>query len=600
MQILEQAAHALAQASRPPPSPEEIRAQLDRILSSPEFPVPARGCAFLRYVVEETLAGRASRIKGYSIAIEVFERDEKFTQDDPVVRIEASRIRRALERYFLVGGQEDPIRIGMPKGGYIPVFTWRISSAGAAETALAKAAEVPPTSNRTSWERTHWLVTAALAILVCLTAIAYWTSGPSVLQPTLPSAQGVNPEGPTLVVAPFVSLGETSEAKLYALGFTEELLTALPRFKELTVFGRETSEALPPQVGASRVRELLGARYLLEGAVRVSRDRVRVTARLVETENSAILWSQTYDDDLRSRDLFVIQSDVAAQVATVVAQPYGVIYQADVANPPPDDLDTYRCTLQFYSYRLELSVQLHAAVRDCLEQAVARFPSYATAWSMLSIAYLDEDRFGFNPRAGTATSVQRALTAARRAVDLNSSNMRALQALMTALFFNQQIEESMEVGKRALALNPNDAEFLGEFGTRLALGGEWQRGAEIVQQALIYNPGAGGSYHTILALAAYMQDDNTTAVAEIQKANLQKLPLFHAVAAAIYAQADMMAEATREGEIFVKVRSEFLSNIDEELAKRNIRAQDRARIVASLRKAGLLPSNDEAARMSSQ
>jgi adenylate cyclase len=158
----------------------------------------------------------------------------------------------------------------------------------------------------------------------------------------------------------------------------------------------------------------------------------------------------------------------------------------------------------------------------------------------------------------------------------------------------------MEVGKRALALNPNDAEFLGEFGTRLALGGEWQRGAEIVQQALIYNPGAGGSYHTILALAAYMQDDNTTAVAEIQKANLQKLPLFHAVAAAIYAQADMMAEATREGEIFVKVRSEFLSNIDEELAKRNIRAQDRARIVASLRKAGLLPSNDEAARMSSQ
>ncbi|TIT51978.1 MAG: adenylate cyclase, partial [Mesorhizobium sp.] len=115
-----------------------------------------------------------------------------------------------------------------------------------------------------------------------------------------------------------------------------------------------------------------------------------------------------------------------------------------------------------------MSVERHAAVRDCLESAVARFPSYATAWAMLSIAYVDEDRFGFNARKGAPTSAERALAAARRAVELNSDNMRALQALMTALFFNQQWAESMEIGERALALNPNDTEFLGEFGTRLA------------------------------------------------------------------------------------------------------------------------------------
>lgn len=101
------AALALTSALRLPPSPEEVRAELERILSSPEFSVPARACAFLRYVVEETLSGRATRLKGYSIAIEVFDRDENFTQDDPVVRIEAGRLRRALERYYLLSGCTD-------------------------------------------------------------------------------------------------------------------------------------------------------------------------------------------------------------------------------------------------------------------------------------------------------------------------------------------------------------------------------------------------------------------------------------------------------------------------------------------------------------
>ena len=106
-----------------PASPSEIRAELARVVESPEFSVTERVRAFLRYVVEETLSGRADRIKAYSIAIEVFERDEAFTPDDPVVRIEAGRLRRALERYYLVAGQTDPVQIDIPKGGYVPVFT---------------------------------------------------------------------------------------------------------------------------------------------------------------------------------------------------------------------------------------------------------------------------------------------------------------------------------------------------------------------------------------------------------------------------------------------------------------------------------------------
>lgn len=98
--------------------PEESRAQLERILQSADFEATARERRFLGYVVEEELAGRGSRIKAYSIAVEVFGRDASFDpQNDPIVRIEAGHLRRCLERYYLTGGQGDPVLIQIPKGG---------------------------------------------------------------------------------------------------------------------------------------------------------------------------------------------------------------------------------------------------------------------------------------------------------------------------------------------------------------------------------------------------------------------------------------------------------------------------------------------------
>jgi adenylate cyclase len=585
-------------ARRSPPTSEDIRAQLERIIASPEFPGAGHGHAFLRYVVDETLSGRAERIKGYSIAIEVFNREEGFSQDDPVVRIEAGRLRRTLERYYLVAGQNDPVVINIPKGKYVPFFTWNGSMAepgGVDAESLPKPSTV---ADVVPLQRTPMLVLSALSVLVCIGLLAYWILGPPTSEVSARSGIA-SPEGPTLVIAPFANLGEGPDAKLYALGLTEELLTVLPRFKELKVFGRETSETLPPEIAPSHIRGNLGARYLLAGGVRVSDRRVRVTARLLDTNNDAILWSQTYDDDLRSRGLFAIQSDVADRVATAVAQPYGIIAQADAANPPPDDLDAYGCTLRFYAYRAELSVEKHAEVRECLESAVARYPSYATAWAMLSIVYLDEDRFKYNLRSGSPAPLERSLTTARRAVELDPGNTRALQALMTALFFNQQLAESLRVGEQALATNPNDTELMGEYGTRLALGGQWGRGAALLQQALFRNPGGGGYYHGMRALAAYMLQDNDTAVDEIRQANLQKFPLFHLIAAVIYAERGMMEDAKREGATFVEMRPAFLANLSAELKIRNIPPQDQVRMIAGIRKAGLPVPADTAASISS-
>ncbi|WP_221939336.1 hypothetical protein, partial [Mycobacterium sp. KBS0706] len=87
------------------------------------FSASERNRRFLRYIVDETLDGRADRIKGYSVGVAVFDRDTSFDpQLDPIVRIEASRLRRSLDYYYVAGGKDDEICITIPKGSYVPVF----------------------------------------------------------------------------------------------------------------------------------------------------------------------------------------------------------------------------------------------------------------------------------------------------------------------------------------------------------------------------------------------------------------------------------------------------------------------------------------------
>ena len=105
---------------------ERVRRELASVLESADFIVPERARRFLSYIVEESLAGRADRIKAFSIATDVLGRGSSFDGSvDPVVRIEAGRVRRALEHYYLVAGADDPVIITIPKGGYVPIFTRR-------------------------------------------------------------------------------------------------------------------------------------------------------------------------------------------------------------------------------------------------------------------------------------------------------------------------------------------------------------------------------------------------------------------------------------------------------------------------------------------
>src|SRR5690349_23594556 len=117
--------------------PQVIHDALHRVFASRDFVNSERKRRFLKFVVQETLAGRVDRIKAYTIAVDAFDRDPSFDPvSDPVVRIEAGRLRRCLEHYYLTSGAADRVRITIPKGGYVPQFIVTEESASSAPTAL--------------------------------------------------------------------------------------------------------------------------------------------------------------------------------------------------------------------------------------------------------------------------------------------------------------------------------------------------------------------------------------------------------------------------------------------------------------------------------
>lgn len=541
--------------------PVIVRHSLARILQSPDFDATPRSRRFLTYIVEETLGGRAERIKAFSIATDVFGRGADFdAHSDPIVRLEAGRLRRALEQYYQGAGREDPVIISIPKGAYVPIFR-------------APAALRPSPPGELPVPRP--LVAAATAIFGLL-AVAAWfaVASPWLADPDAPAV-------PRLLVRPFEDLTRSGNSTTFAKGLTHEITGQMAKFRDIVTVEDRNADANAAET----------ARYELGGSVSLTEDKVRLQARIVSTEDARVLWAQTYEADFEPSQVIEIERIIASQVATALGQPYGVIFRADSERDvsyPPDDWAAYSCTLSYYAYRANVDAKTHPVVRSCLEEAVARFPNYATAWALLAQTYIDEIRFGYpiDPSMSPA-SLDRALAAARRAMELDPQNVRALQAEMFALYFKGQIEASLALGKQALATNPNDTELMGEYGTRLAVSGRWEEGCNLIASARDRNPGPFGYYEAILSVCAYFRGDHKAAVMWIGKSGAIENPAYHLIAAAVLAEAGRADEAAAERDWLMANARGFVENIWTWTVLRYARAEDRERFIGGLRKAGL-------------
>ncbi|EWY37020.1 hypothetical protein N825_22180 [Skermanella stibiiresistens SB22] len=240
-----------------------------RIAISEDFQRCDRSRRFLTYIVEETLAGRGERLKAFSVATSALDRDDTFDpQADPLVRIEASQLRRRLERYYLTGGRNDPIVIDLPKGGYVPAFSLRpvqsvpVQSSGSA---------TPPNGRRGVAG-----VAAMVSVIACLMIGAHAFGGSDRMTEMF--------GGSSIQILPFTPANDDRSAAI-AAGMADELTQALTRQGAVAVFGRGAVEYARDRRPSS----------VLTGSVRTSAGTVRVTASLVDTANGTYIWTQAYD-----------------------------------------------------------------------------------------------------------------------------------------------------------------------------------------------------------------------------------------------------------------------------------------------------------------
>jgi TolB-like protein len=329
-------------------------------------------------------------------------------------------------------------------------------------------------------------------------------------------------EGFGVAVAPFTFRGLEPALQNFADGLTVEINAGLSRFSYLRVI----------PVGSSPK----AARYLIEGSIRQAGSRLRVTVQLSDTANASQLWAETYERELRPADMFEIQDDLVARIVSTCADQYGVLPRSisdGVRGTDPSRWSPDEALVHFFGYHQRLTPTDHLEARQGLEHAVEIAPRNADCWAMLSLAYAHEYGHGFNP---LPNALERAVNAARRAVDLAPGNHLAHLALSTVLLFRKEIAACLHEAERAIELNPLDAGCHADMGANIAFAGDWDRGCALIERSMKLNPNHPVWYRGMLSFKEYQKANYRAAVDEAVKTNAPDLFWMQAVLAAAHGQ----------------------------------------------------------------
>jgi hypothetical protein len=481
----------MAEPSGEMPTSDEIRAQLDRMIVSDEFSRSPQLGAFLRFVVDAVLQGKSDRIKAYTIGVDVLRRDAKFDpQLDPIVRVEATRLRRTIDRYYGGPGIADPVRIGLPRGSYIPAIGRRTVGA---DTIAAQPVPQAPRGRRLS---IHGLLTAllAVAVIAIVATLLHRTAvapehGAQVAAGTAPPEPASLPPGnglPVLFMPPFEVSGTPGPRSVSASSLHDTLSGAFTHFDLVNVLLQpQDRNVIGDNVVVAAAHDPQSD-YRFSGSVGYSDDgAAHLLFRLINVADGSIVWSRGFDSVLAGDDRMSAEEKIIRDLAGTLLEPFGVIYvhqRAKVLNGTLAD-PRYRCLVEVIDSFSSFDSVQQSRGRDCLEQLTSRDPNFALGFTYLAALDLREYQYGIDVRPGEAPPLERGLKAARRGVELNPESSRAYEMLFVILFARRELAAAFDAANRAITLNKYDVRSLGAYGARLIASGDIDKGLAMLRQA---------------------------------------------------------------------------------------------------------------------
>jgi adenylate cyclase len=438
-----------------------IQEQIQRILASPAFRATDAQKAFLDFVMKKTLAGESEEIKGYTVATRVFGRREDFDQaTDPIVSIQANKLRRALEHYYLTAGKKDPIRIEIPKGGYVPVFSEFNTNS------------TPVTTNKT--------------ILHGAATQFTW---------------------PTVLVRPFKNLTGDGERDYFGTGFATELSIALSRFQDIRVL------LYLPEGKTRRVSDS-HARFIMEGSVRRHDAKIFVNVQLIDSESNIQIFGESNCIESDPSRISEFREEMIEKIATAIAGEHGAISRVmskKLNNKPPKELTTYEAILRYYAYDKLLTPETYITALEALTHASKKEPDCGQVWTKL--ARLHADNFALE-LFDTDITIDQVLAFATKGALFNPDSQRARVVLGFVRMLRDELPAALTELERALALNPCSLFFMDVIGYILTLVGEWERGPELIKKAMTLNPYYHNHVHYGLWLSLFRRKEYEQAFLE--------------------------------------------------------------------------------------
>ena len=486
------------------PLEEEITDQLDRMLSSPDFHVTPQQTAFIKYVVEKTQEGKAESIKGYTVATEVFGRRSDFDQSmDPIVSIQASRLRLALERYYETAGKNDPIRIDIPKGTFVPVFE-KIPHTRAIEASIDR--EHPDINVKSTW--------------------------------------------PSVLIKPLRNLSDDSELDFWGIGLATDLADELTNYPDIRVmtFGSANPNTTVDQ---STVH------YVVDGTVRSDRTSIKMVLKLTDTRTGHQIWSESSRSSIEASKFIAFQEDLARSIAVKIAGKRGLIMRTLVKESKshqPKHSTVIEAALRFFKNEISTTPETFSQALAALEKAVIIDPEYGPTWSMLARLY---SIIYANDIPGFKDPLKKAIELAQTGRRLSPANRHCRIHMAYIHLLCNDLKAGMVEAERALQLAPRALYVLDVIGYVMTLLGDWERGPALIEKVIQLNPFYHNVVHYGLWLNYLRQGDYVSAHQETLKLNRPALFWDHIARASSLGLIGNIKDGRKSATELLKLKPDF-------------------------------------------
>jgi adenylate cyclase len=442
--------------------------------------------------------------------------------------------------------------------------------------------EEPPKPKRWRW------AVAAIAIIIAIGAWGFWHFyfRPPPIEPASVEKMAYPlPDKPSIAVLPFINMSGDPEQEYFSDGITEEIITALCRVPGLFVIARNSTFTYKGKpVKVQKVARELGIRYILEGIIRKSGDRVRITAQLIDAITGKHLWAERYDRDLK--DIFAVQDDITKRIIVALQIKLTDGEQARLSGKGTDSLHAYLKTLQAREQFYRMNRQGSMRARELANEAIELDPAYASPYVILALTHMMDFWFKFTD--SPAESIKLADEATQKALALDDCDPGVYVGLCMLRIMRREHDKAIEAGKKAVALSPSGSSAYNALATALSYAGRHEEAIVFHKNAINLNPFPPSIYFRNIGTAYRLSGQYEKAIPEYRK-SLQKNPddLFTNLALAVcYVSLGREEEARTDAAQVLRIHPEFsLEHFAKILPYKNQSEIDYA--IACLRKAGL-------------